>query len=106
MSTTYIDVQFCTVQISTPVQYCSVLYSVDQYPHTVFFSTVDCRSLAPYSAVQCGTVRVEIVIYNLVEELFKLLARGPHPQHLGTYLLIIKFLAELGSFQKVTIGGC
>ena len=28
---------------------------------------------------------VEIVIYNLVEELFKLLASGPHPQLLGTF---------------------
>ena len=58
ISTPYSAVQFCTVQISTPVQCCSVLYSADQYPRTVLFSFVRCRSVPPYSVVQYCTVQI------------------------------------------------
>lgn len=55
-----------------PLQCCSVLNIVDQYPRTMLFSTVQCRSVSPRSAVQCGTVGISMyvqfvsgVLYNV-----------------------------------------
>ena len=58
----YNAILYCTVQISTPVQCCSVLYRADQYPRTVLFSSIQCSSVPPYSAVQCGTVQVSVYV--------------------------------------------
>ena len=66
-------VQLCTVCVSIPVLYCSVVYSACQYhvqcgsvlystsqsKRTALFSTVQCMSIETYSVVQCCTIQVK-----------------------------------------------
>ena len=45
----------------------------------------------------------EIVIYNLVEELFKLLARGPQPQLFVTFWQSSDLSKKLGAVELRTV---
>ena len=64
-------VQLCTVCVSIPVLYCSVVYSACQYPvqyGSVLYSTSQSKRTALYSTVQCMSVETySIVQYCTVQ---------------------------------------
>ena len=80
-------VQLCTVWVSIPVLYCSVVYNACQYPvqygsvlystsqskRTALFSTVQCMSVETYSIVQYCTVQFSgnvqwcTILYNIYQ---------------------------------------
>lgn len=54
-----------------PVQGCKVMYSVNQYPRTVLFKAVHCRSVTMYRDAQCHTVwisnHVQYVFFSSIQ---------------------------------------